>query len=150
MRNLAVLSSDEGEIQQASDQWLAAARMLPTLLPLAVEACEALLAASRFVELRTFVGKLPSSLRTSGRLRLLDAIAALRSDDLGAVESYFSAPCDIPNIREGELSLSELWFGWHEAVMSRREGKPIDENMRWQVRRDFPLPREFDFRMNPG
>lgn len=134
MRNLAVLSADEGDLQQAADQWLAAARMLPQLLPLAIEACEAMLKADRLTELRQFIGTLPASMRVSGRLRLLDAIAALRSGDLVAVESYFSRPCDIANIREGELSLSQLWTEWRKADPARRG----------------PLPREFDFRMNPG
>lgn len=147
MRNLAVLSADEGNSTRAADQWHVAATMLPNLAPLAIEACAAMLQADRLSKLRRFVGTLPASMQTNGRVRLLDAIAALRSGDFATVESFFSGPCDIANVREGELSLSELWFGWHEAAMSRREGKPVDETMRLRVRREFPLPKEFDFRM---
>ncbi len=149
LRNLAMLSADEGNADRAADLSAAAASMMPRSTPLAIEASEALLRAGRFADLRSFVASLPAPVAIHGRLRLLATIAALRLGDLTPVESFFARPCDIANIREGELSLSELWFEWHEARLSRAEGLPVNETLRARVRRAFPLPKEFDFRMNP-
>jgi hypothetical protein len=148
-RNLAVLAVDEGSPAQAAGLWATAARMKPDLIPLVVEACDAMLSAGQYPALRDLISSVPSEVRNNGRIRMIGTIAALRSGDLSAPAAFFAAPCDIANIREGELSLSDLWFEWHEAKVSREKGVAIDEALRRQIRRDFPLPREFDFRMKP-
>ncbi len=148
-RNLAALAQDAGEIEKAARFWAIAARMKPDLQPLAVEACDALLAAGAFAAVQELIGQLPSEVANARRVRLLGAIAALRSGDLAAPAEFFAARCEIPNIREGELSLSDLWFEWQEARLANREGVPLDAASRQQVRREHPLPSEFDFRMQP-
>ena len=140
-RNLAVLAQDAGEIEKAARFWAIAARMKPDLQPLAVEACDALLAAGAFAAVRELIEQFPPESASSGRVRLLGAIAALRSGDLAAPGEFFAARCEIPNIREGELSLSDLWFEWQEARLANREGVPLDAASRQQVRREHPLPQ---------
>ncbi|HWE94105.1 MAG TPA: DUF5107 domain-containing protein [Tepidisphaeraceae bacterium] len=149
LRSLAVLAADEGDPGRAADLWLSASKMQSDIPALVIEACEALLGAGRFAELRGLIGSLPREVQGIGRVRLLDSIAGLRSGDLRAPGQFFSTPFDIPNFREGETSVSELWFDWHEALVSRREGVSIDESLRRRVRREYPLPRDFDFRMTP-
>jgi hypothetical protein len=146
-RNVAIISLDEGNKARAAELLAVAARMRPGLTPLAIEACQTMLAAGQYSQLRRLIGRLPDEVATTGRVRLIGTIAALRSGDLEAPAAFFSAPCDIPNIREGEISLSELWFEWHEARLSRQQDVPIDDALRRQVRREHPLPRKFDFRM---
>jgi hypothetical protein len=149
LRSLAVLEADEGDLGRAADLWLSAARMRPDIAALVVEACEAMLKAARFAEVRGLIDSLPADVQEIGRVRLLGTIAALRSGDLCAPEQFFAAPFDIPNIREGETSVSELWFDWHYALVSRKEGAVVDDALRRRVRRQYPLPKEFDFRMTP-
>ena len=48
-------------------------------------------------------------------------------------------PLVIPDIREGELSLSDVWFTLH----TRRHGISRDE-----AEERFPLPDALDFRMH--
>ena len=50
-------------------------------------------------------------------------------------------------MREGEVSLSDLWFGLHEQRVSRAERRPVDAELKARVRRDCPPPRFIDFRM---
>ncbi len=148
-RNLAVLTLDEGDPDRSAKLWAIAAKMRLDLKPLVVEACVAMLAASQYGPLQELIVSLPPDVARLDRVRLIGAIAALRSGNLSAPEDFFSAPCDIPNIREGETSLSDLWFEWHEARLSHQNGVPIDDVLRRQVRQQHPLPREFDFRMKP-
>jgi hypothetical protein len=75
-------------------------------------------------------------------------MAALALGDLPTVEQYFQGDVDIANIREKETSLSDLWFGWHEQRLSRERNTPIDESLKRLVRREFPPPMRFDFRLN--
>jgi hypothetical protein len=56
---------------------------------------------------------------------------------------------EFPCVREGERTLTDLWFAAHELKLSRVEGVPIDRELRVRVRREFPPPPAIDFRMRP-
>jgi len=54
----------------------------------------------------------------------------------------------LDDMREGEVSLTDLWFGLHEQQLSKAERRPVDEAMKKHVRHSFPPPAEIDFRMS--
>jgi hypothetical protein len=119
LRNLAMLAGP-GE---AADLWLEAWRLLPTLRPLAIECCLALIAAGRSDEVLELAAQMPAA----GRLRVLEARAALNVGDKARAAAILSDKhLSMPDIREGELLLSNLWkeLGGHS-----------------------PLPKNLDFRM---
>jgi hypothetical protein len=148
LRNLAVLAREEGRIAEASDMYVAACRMHPSVLPLVIECGRILIEAgqpSRWLELLT---ELPEPVRRAGRVRLLEAQAALAVDDYERVEAVLAEKPAVEDLREGEVSLSQLWFEYHERRLSRAEGVPIDEALRARVRDEYPVPEEFDFRMH--
>jgi hypothetical protein len=70
--------------------------------------------------------------------------------DLARVEPLFLARVEVDDLREGELSLSELWFRYHELRLSRMEGAEVDDALRARVRSEFPVPEHLDFRMRAG
>jgi tetratricopeptide (TPR) repeat protein len=147
-RDLAVLDLDEGKISEATDRWIAAARLAPDLAPLAIECARALLNAGRPADLIAFTDALEPALRPHGRIRLLRAMAALALNDLDSVARYFDGAVDIANIREKETSLSDLWFGWQERRVARERGVEVNDALRREVRKSFPPPPAFDFRLN--
>lgn len=51
-------------------------------------------------------------------------------------------------IREGEVSLTDLWYRLHEARLAADEGIAIDDALRAHVRQAFPPPPRIDFRMD--
>ena len=67
-------------------------------------------------------------------------------ESAGRVEAVGAGVADL---REGERSLSQLWFEFHERRLASQEGHPIDEALRARVRAEFPVPPEIDFRMSP-
>ena len=154
-RNLAILALDDGNPELAAELAAAAAKMLPGLKPLAIEACELLLAAGCFGELHELIADLPGDVAATGRIRLIRAIAGVKSGNLAEAEAFFSASGDIPNIREGETSVSDLWFDWQAARLAKAEGMSDVESaaagtkLRQRLNRDHPLPRDFDYRMQP-
>ena len=127
---LALRQSDGGTAAQAQGiSRLAEARELaPDLAPLALELAEALLADGRADEVRTLVETLPAELRTLGRFRVVEIRAALAIGDTEAAGRILEERFEVPNLREGELSMSALW---HEAFPDR------------------PVPAWYDFEMAP-
>ena len=148
MRNLAVLAWGDKRFDDAAKLYVAAWRMRPSLLPLAVECGRILIDAGRPREWLDLLAGLPKSVRTVGRIRPLEAQAALAVGDFEKVERIFAEEPVVVDLREGERSLSHLWFDFHEQRLSATENVPIDNALRARVRREFPLPKEFNFRMS--
>jgi tetratricopeptide (TPR) repeat protein len=148
LRNLAVLAREDGRADNAVALYVDALRMCPSLLPLAVECGRALTDLGRHAEWLELVQQLPEAVRARGRIRLLEGQAALAVSDLPRVERLLGEGLVIEDLREGERSLSHLWFEYHEQRLSRAEQAPIDDALRARVRREFPVPDEIDFRMS--
>jgi len=147
LRNMALLALDDEQSREAAGLYMAALRLRPDLLPLAVECGRTLIEASRAQAWLDLLPALPPHVRSAGRVRLLEGQAALAVGDLARVEPLFVERVEVDDLREGELSLSELWFRYHELKLGVAEGQPIDEALRARVRRDFPVPEHLDFRM---
>jgi hypothetical protein len=147
LRNLAVLAREDGRLGDAADLYTAACRMRPSLLPLAVECGRTLIEADRPDAWLELLDELPEPVRTVGRVRLLQAQAALVVGDFETVTHVFAGKPVVDDMREGEVSLSQLWFAFHERRLSAAESVPIDDALRARVRQEFPVPEEFDFRM---
>ena len=148
LRNLAALALDQGRLDQAADLYLKAWPLAQRLRPLAVECLAALLKAERPRDALSVIERLCPELRADGRIRLLEALARLATNDLDEVERILLAPGEFPDVREGEVLTSDIWFRLQEQRVSQAEGVPIDDALKARVRSDFPPPRHLDFRMN--
>ncbi|MGY0233379.1 DUF5107 domain-containing protein [Longispora urticae] len=111
-----------GHLTADPDLYLLAAALAPDCWQLRVEAGDALLAAGRPAAALDLVEP-----RTHGRLDLLELRAALALGDRTRAAGVFARGLEVPNLREGETSLDELWRETHPQV---------------------PLPPEYDFRMS--
>lgn len=117
----------------------------PRLPALAVEYARMLLEAGRHDRLREFTAGLPGEIRANERIRLLAARAALQVGAWRELESLFGG--EFATIREGEVTLTELWYAFHAQRLAATEKIPLDDALRQRVRREFPAPRHIDFRM---
>jgi hypothetical protein len=147
-RNLAVLAGQHGEPAEAADLYLDACRACPGLTPLAVECAEALIAAGRAADWLDLLTDLSPMVRNQGRIRLLEARAALECGDLQRVGERLSSDLTLADLREGEQSLSELWFEYQAQRLAAESGKPVTDDLRERVRHEFPVPPHLDFRMS--
>ena len=146
LRNLAVLELRQGRPQQATRLLAAAWEAGPRVPALAVEYAEALLREGRYQDLRSFTATLPAPVRENERITLLSAWAAVHTGHLEEVGPIFAH--EFACTREGEVTLTELWFAWHERRLAQAEGASLDEALKARVRRECPPPREIDFRMH--
>lgn len=146
LRNLSVIASRDGDEEGAAELLAQALQVGPMVRSLAEEYATLLLQLKRFDVLDRFLAEVSAPVRMSERLRMAAGWAALHAGRLDEVEQVLRG--EFAGIREGELTLSELWFALQEQRLARAEGVEVDDALRARVRRDFPPPREIDFRMS--
>ncbi|MCY2928369.1 MAG: DUF5107 domain-containing protein [Planctomycetota bacterium] len=148
MRNLGAAALREKQMVEGAQWLLKARRMLPALAPLAAECYRALLDADMCAEALALLDEMPAEVGRNGRIRVLAARAALKLGDLERAEAILlDKDLLVPDIFEGELMLSDTWYGLQEQKLARREGLAIDEALRQRVQKEFPPPKNLDFRM---
>ena len=88
---------------------------------------------------------LPPDIRDNEHMAMAGARAALELGDYAVVERVLAR--DMATVREGETTLTDLWFSWHERRLAAAEGVPVDDALRQRVRKAYPPPSRIDFRM---
>jgi len=151
LRNLGVAARKEKRMAEGAGFLLKAYRMLPALVPLAAECCQALIDAERSADLLGLLHEMPPEVRGTGRIRVLEARAALKTGNLAHAEKILlDKDLVVPDLVEGELILSDTWYGLQEQRIARQTGAPVDDALRERVRKERPPPRNLDFRMARG
>ncbi len=146
-RNLAVLASHRGDRALAAKWWSEAYALQPDVLPLAIENAEGMLQAGWADQVLTFIESLPASMRTYGRIRMIEARAAVATDDLDRAERILAGDLVVPDLREGEVGLTDNWYALQEKKLARSRGTSVTDEIRKEVRKNFPPPKHLDFRM---
>jgi tetratricopeptide (TPR) repeat protein len=147
LRNLGMLALATDQMDTAVEYYLEAIHMAPDLLPLAMECGKAFIEANRPQKWIEILPSFSDSMRARGRMRLLEARARLALGQIDQAGEIIDTLPVIEDIREGELSLSQLWLEYHVQRLSRQENCPITPELISQARRQFPLPASLDFRM---
>ncbi|MGH3424253.1 MAG: DUF5107 domain-containing protein, partial [Nocardioidaceae bacterium] len=114
-RNLGALAREQGDLPLAVRRYRESTALAGDLPALTLELLEVLLSAGRHTEALRTIGDAPADDRSLGRLRFAEARAALGAGDLERVGTLLDSGLVVPDIREGESSLHELWFGYQAA-----------------------------------
>jgi tetratricopeptide (TPR) repeat protein len=138
LRCLAVADRVAGDGERAAERYAEAFDELcgephageAVVAALGREALEALLGAGRVADARGVWERLPERVRERGRFRLLGARLLLAEGDRAGARAVFDGGVEVPDLREGEEVLGELW------ARVAGEGEP--------------LPARYDFRMRAG
>lgn len=146
LRNLSVLESRAGNAEAALDLLREAWEVGPVTPHLAIEYAQALAQLARHDDLLAFVDCLPADIGANERIQMMWAKAAIETGDLDALDGFFDR--EFAKIREGEVTLTDLWFRLHEKKLAAALGAPIDADLRARVAREFPPPVHIDFRMS--
>jgi len=149
-RNLAVLAKNERWLSEAADLYVKACRTAPQQTALAIESLKTLIEAGRPREALDLRAGMPMEVRDQGRVKVLCAQAALDAGELDEVERLLQGRFEVANMREGEVVLTNLWFGMHEKRLAAAEKVPVTDELRQRVRQKFPPPAHLDFRMQTG
>ncbi len=139
---LANVARMEGDNEKAAMLALRASLMKPEDISLAKEAMKLLLNAGMNAKILDMAKKLPENVLKVGRIKLYIAFAYARTGQLEKAEEllYEDGGLVVPDIREGENSITELWFEIEEAK-AKRDGRPFD-------REEAEPPANLDFRMH--
>jgi tetratricopeptide (TPR) repeat protein len=151
-RNLAVLNQLNGRHDAALSYYRKANQLLPDLRPLRIEYCEALLAASQFAEVLALIESSSEEIRRHSRVRLLEAQAGLALDLPDRWQPILQDDYELVDIREGETSLTDIWFALRARARERAENKDRWLENRLNEHREIhvPLPSRLDFQVMPS
>ncbi len=140
LRNLAAYRANvERDYASALELSRRAALMKPDDRSLAIDCGRIYVAAGAHIEFLELVAALPESIREIGRMRLLRARALLALDRLDEAAEIVNERFEMPDIKEGEVSISALWF----ELKAKQNGITVDE-----AKERFTLPYSLDFRMH--
>lgn len=140
----ALLEKDE----QAVCAWSEAMKLLPHDREMLQAALPVFTRAGKMMQYRTF---LPENAAThpQGRFRQFALAAALECDDLALAEQILREPFEIPDMQEGEVCTSELFFLFKTKSLARREGVAWTKEYHQEKKVLFAqeVPWWLDFRM---
>ncbi|MCL2517760.1 MAG: DUF5107 domain-containing protein [Oscillospiraceae bacterium] len=138
---LAHIARMEGNGKKAALTALKAALMKIDDISLVKEAVRMLNDAGLYNSVIDFVGTLPENVKKVGRIKLGLAFAYARTENIADAEKliYDGGVIVIPDIREGEISVTELWYIIEE-LKAKRDGREFS-------RETAKPPASLDFRM---
>lgn len=151
-RNLAMLyKSEYAEPERAVELILEAVKLKPDSAALEKEAA-ALLTSFKKDELwLEMFEKLPHKLQSLGRLRLYKAIGLINLERLDEAAKILNEDFVMPDVKEGELSVSYYWFELYRRIYARDaklEYDPSNIELINTADLKYPLPKALDFRMH--
>ncbi|NUQ62397.1 MAG: DUF5107 domain-containing protein [Pirellulales bacterium] len=144
-RNLALLDERDGQLDAAQSAYKRAWTLCGNDANLAVEICGFFMHHRRYDAFAAFVESLPAPVAEHERIVLMTAQIALEQGEYPTVRRLLQR--EYCTIREGELSLSELWFASYIKEAEARTGRPLSPDEQRRLMEDFPPPRVIDFRM---
>ena len=129
-----------GDAENACLHILNAAKMKPDDISIAKEAMEILVGAGKDREAIDLALSMPENVRSVGRVRLYTTMAHIHLGHIEEAEAVLNenGGLVIPDIREGETLITELWFLIEEAK-AKRDGRDFDRNT-------AKVPPIFDYR----
>jgi hypothetical protein len=168
-RNLALVALHEGDASGAVQHYqqaleAAGGRPQPHLVEplralgpagahpaLVAEVLRALITAGASDRALSLIDSLPVDQRCRGRIRLLEAAAALQAGDLERCGPILEdTELEVADLREGENSLDQLWWDYQTRLAAARAGRAPDAALRAEIEDTVTVPAHLDFRMKPS
>jgi len=145
-RNLALLFERGNDLDAAQGAYSRAWKLCGGAdANLAVEICSFLVRHNRDAAFATFSELLPPALASHERLQLMRAQQALKHGDPLRARQLLQR--EFSTIREGEVSLSELWFSACFKEAETAKGHALTDSEKQEIMATNPPPRMIDFRM---
>ncbi len=144
-RNLAIASKDQGNHGESIDCMRKAIALNPPDVAFAEEYLLLLRDAQKYEEAWECFSGLPESFQQYERIRITAGVVAMALGNIAFVESLFDREYAV--IREGETTLSDLWFELKGRKLADQEGKAYSDEFRKRAEAMYEIPEEFDFRI---
>jgi hypothetical protein len=138
----------DGDLALAVRRYRAALELREDVAVLRRELIDTLLTAGDGADALAVIDAAPAEQRGLGRFRLAEIRAALLTGDLDRAGRILEDGVLLPDVREGEPALHDVWFDYQVALAARAEHRPVDAGLEAQVRATMPIPQDLDFRMS--
>ena len=132
-RNLAMLAKIYKDMDFAVELMKKAIGMGCFERGLVINTAQIMTSAKKYADWLEVCKTLPESLQNDGRVLYYKALALVRSGDAKTASEIITPDFVMCDIKEGEASISHLWFEIYEALTGEKE---------------YPLPYDLDFRMH--
>lgn len=144
MYGLAILAKNKRENKKAAMLGMRASLMKPDDASFAKEALSLLCNAQLYREALSLISQLDPDVQVLGRVQFYKAVAKAHTGEIEEAEAilYKDGGLVVPDIREGEISMSELWY-FIEEEKAKKRGEVFDRD-------SVNPPLSLDFRMNIG
>lgn len=147
LRCLAVLARQDEDIQKAGDLMLEALEMSKQR-NLAMEAIAMLCKGKRYEDAERAIESLPEQVRRLGRIKTLRIEALLGLGRAKEAEKLLMKNIELTDVREGEVSLTQLWFHLCALKKVQAEGGEVTEELIKEMSETCTPPTHLDFRMH--
>ena len=149
-RNLGALERHRRQRIAALWYYERAHELSPDLLPLTLELIDTLIDTARAERALALVDEARAAGQAGGRLSLAEARAALATGDIDRCGRLLAEGIELPDVREGEGALHELWFAYHAQLQAHSGERSGDGGSGNGSDGDVAVPRKYDFRMTSG
>jgi len=137
-RNLALVCNIQNKYSEATDYYLKAYRIMPNLPQLAIECCQSLVQTERWNTLQEILAQMPCELLEIGRIRLCQIELEIHSKNYQKAKDLICSAI-IPDVREGENTLTDLWYKIHMQMNPQLNPQNITLT--------YPIPQHIDFNL---
>lgn len=152
LRNLSMLYKNElGDLVTARDYILKAFSLKKDCPALCNEVAAQLTCDGGDALWLDIYDSLKPQLQQIGRLRFYKAVALMNLGRLAEATEIINPDFVMNDIKEGELSVSSLWFDLYHRLYAEEKGILYDKNneqLIQEANRAYPLPKKLDFRMH--
>jgi len=147
-RNLAALAMRQKRhadgVRDYETAWkLAAGLTTDVRMALAQEYLQSLCDAELCERATRVYEEFPREVQELDRIQIVRGKIALSLGKMDVVEAILQREYAV--IREGEIALTDLWFGMWEQRLAAQTGKAMDDSMKEEVRRLHPPPAVINF-----
>lgn len=152
LRNLSMLYKNEwGDTATAYELILKAFALKKGCLPLCSETASVLISFGKEKEWLEIFETLDETLKKNGRLNFFKALSLVNIGEYEKASEIINPDFIMADIKEGELSVSHLWFELYRRLYAKENGLCYDENDTKLIKaadKKYPLPKKLDFRMH--
>ena len=152
LRNISMLYKNElGDLKSAREYILKAFELKKNCTALCNEVGSQLTSDGGDELWLEIFNTLPDEIKSLGRIRLYRAAALINLGKLKEATEIVNADFVMSDIKEGELSISYMWFELYRRIYAEENGieyRSDDEELKREADKKYPLPKKLDYRMH--
>ena len=104
--------------------------------------------SKKYCEFVEFYENAHPELKKAGRLRMFVGKFLVELNRIDEAEKYINKGLSLPDIREGEYSMTNIWVEMYRKKIAFELGVDADSISDEKVNEKYPIPYEIDFRMH--